>query len=260
MGDMKAKGFTLIELVVSIAILVMVISFASVIFKSSISVLRTSTANTEIMQKLRAITDNLNSDFKGLAENSQGKTRFVLANGLRADCIAFLSTGDFYTTVQYGGQTVRGNIASIFYGQANNPNPISTTPQNKVLLRRQTILTNNPLLPQTDPNRLGEYATTSMAQWKVSPPVNDINRPLIDLNFTNYLAKGVDDFSVQFANWEPVQKKYNWWPRDNEVSTSPAVYLFTTSTKAIKFTFTLNDSRGIIKGGRRFTHIVYVGK
>ena len=28
--------------------------------------------------------------------------------------------------------------------------------------------------------------------------------------------------------------------------------------KAIKFTFTLYDSKGIIKGGRTFTHIVYL--
>jgi hypothetical protein len=28
----------------------------------------------------------------------------------------------------------------------------------------------------------------------------------------------------------------------------------------IKFTFTLYDSRGIIKGGRRFEHIIYIGK
>ncbi len=54
------KAFTLIELVVAIAILVMVISFAGVIFKVSINSHRTATASAEIMRKLRAITDQFN--------------------------------------------------------------------------------------------------------------------------------------------------------------------------------------------------------
>ena len=51
------KAFTLIELLVAIGILAVVMSFASVIFRVSIDAYRTAIANAEIMQKLRAITN-----------------------------------------------------------------------------------------------------------------------------------------------------------------------------------------------------------
>jgi len=41
------------------------------------------------------------------------------------------------------------------------------------------------------------------------------------------------------AFWTPITRQY--WP------------------KALKFTFTLYDSKGTLKGGRTFTHIVYLG-
>ncbi|HPS55403.1 MAG TPA: prepilin-type N-terminal cleavage/methylation domain-containing protein, partial [Sedimentisphaerales bacterium] len=56
------KGFTLIELVVAVGILAMMLGFTSVIFNVSIKGARVVNANAEIMQKLRAITDQLDSD------------------------------------------------------------------------------------------------------------------------------------------------------------------------------------------------------
>ncbi len=64
------KGFTLIELVVAIALLAMVLGFSGLIFKTCIEAHRTAGANSEIMQKLRAITDQLNRDFKGLQKDT----------------------------------------------------------------------------------------------------------------------------------------------------------------------------------------------
>ena len=90
------RAFTLIELVVAIAILAMMISFSSVIFKAGIGTYRTSVANTEIMQKLRAITDQLNADFKGLRKDAPMAIEFVRdSNDVRYDKIAFFSNGDF---------------------------------------------------------------------------------------------------------------------------------------------------------------------
>ena len=65
-GKRFLTGFTLIEILVAIGILAIVMSFSSVIFKVGIGAHRTAIANAEIMQKLRAITDQLNADFKGL--------------------------------------------------------------------------------------------------------------------------------------------------------------------------------------------------
>jgi len=258
------KAFTLIELVVAIAILVMVISFAGVIFKVSISSYRTASANTEIMQKLRAITDQLNADFKGVRRTFPGKVRHHLISGLiRSDCIAFLANGDFQSTGQYVGRTVVGNVASIFYGLAD---PQVARPQDKILVRRQTILTYDSSVPIIDPMNLDEeYYTKSLAEWRVLPP--DPNywtmNPAIDPNdyrdLVMYMAKGVDDFAIQFARWDPVLVNYRWWPANQDM---PAVGFQPTqpiAANAIKFTFTLYDSKGIIRNGRIFTHIVYLG-
>jgi len=70
------KAFTLIELVTAVGILAMIISFASVVFKVSIGAHRAAVANAEIMQKLRAITDQLNTDFKGIQKDAPLLVRF----------------------------------------------------------------------------------------------------------------------------------------------------------------------------------------
>lgn len=61
-----------------------------------------------------------------------------------------------------------------------------------------------------------------------------------------YMAKGVDNFTIE---WLGGPGSMNWVR-----STSGSV-----STRAFKFTFTLYDSHGVIKNGRTFTHIVYLG-
>jgi len=54
-------------------------------------------------------------------------------------------------------------------------------------------------------------------------------------------ANNINEHSLPYGvYWNPYNPK--WWP------------------KALKFTFTLYDSKGIIKGGRRFEHIVYIGQ
>jgi prepilin-type N-terminal cleavage/methylation domain-containing protein len=114
------KAFTLVELVVSIAMLTIVVSFAGVAFKAGIDSHRVTMANAEIMQKLRAITDQLNADFKGIIERPSGKVFFQLGpqldGPLRGDRIAFFTNGDFQSTGQYDGKPVVGNVAAVFYG------------------------------------------------------------------------------------------------------------------------------------------------
>lgn len=267
------KAFTLIELVVAVAMLGMVLLFAGVIFKVSIEAYRTAIANTEIMQKLRAITDQINADFKGVRRDFPHAARGQLINGLmRSDCIAFLGNGDFQSTGQYAqpvSKTVVGNVAGIFYGHAVTPNP-SAAGKERILLRRQTILTSDadPALNASS-SPLGEYYKRSLAEWRAQNPFPDPNlwiaNPPLDVNnpadLVMYMAKGVDDFAIQFAQWDPVLMKYRWTPTDQEIllalgalpSPQPIV------SSAIKFSFTLYDSRGVIRNGRRFTHIVYIG-
>ena len=264
-GRRTNKAFTLIELVVAIAILVMVIFFASMIFRVSISSYRAAAANAEIMQKLRAITDQLNADFKGVRRTFPGTVRHNLISGLiRSDSIAFLANGDFQSTGQPDGRTVVGNVASIFYGLAN----ITTLdPREKILVRRQTILTSDSFLPDSDSNPKGEYYKESLAKWKVNPPVNDsvwIERPSLDPDkeedLVMYMAKGVDDFEIRYAEWDSLNKEFEWLPENEDLESDPNGWENKhIVTDAFKFTFTLYDSKDIIKDGRKFTHIVYLG-
>jgi len=127
------KGFTLIEVVVAVGLLAMVIAFSSLIFKVSIETRRTAGANAEIMQKLRAITNQLNRDFAGLRPDAPLMIWFdqdtSLADPNRYDQIMFFADGDFQSTQLYlktapkvpsltGTDIVVGNVARIYYGQA----------------------------------------------------------------------------------------------------------------------------------------------
>ncbi len=167
------KAFTLIELVVAIAILVMVISFAGVIFKVSINSHRTATASAEIMRKLRAITDQLNSDFRDIRKDAPLMIWFYQDEtdpDQRYDQIMFFADGDFQSTQLYDygvlplpvvpaptGVPIRGNVARIYYGQARVYAPMPASfiypwfqkgqdRQERVLSRRRHILTSDPRL------------------------------------------------------------------------------------------------------------------
>jgi prepilin-type N-terminal cleavage/methylation domain-containing protein len=184
------KAFTLIELLVAIGILAIVLSFSSVIFKVSIGAHRTAIAYAEIMQKLRAITNQLNADFKGLRKNGEIFVVWVAKpltaatykdNDLdgyeRFDRIMFFADGDFQS---YKPPMVRGNIARICYMIANKGN-VSAEGQDRtkrVLARNLHILTNEPSLndfPDFDNfndlqwynwNNRYEYDKISLDGWK----------------------------------------------------------------------------------------------
>ncbi|TFG48663.1 MAG: type II secretion system protein [Candidatus Brocadiia bacterium] len=175
----KIKGFTLVELMVAVAILSLMLLFAGAIFRMSIDSFRTAGANTEIMQKLRAITDQLNDDFGNLRKDGE---IFIVwdadPNGIdddndgkaerydRFDRIMFFADGDFQTYKEWpvlpvASEVLRGNIARICYTLANKPTANPQKPQKpksqpaaeRVLARTQHILTERPTLADPfDPN------------------------------------------------------------------------------------------------------------
>jgi hypothetical protein len=77
-------------------------------------------------------------------------------------------------------------------------------------------------------------------------------------NLGSFMAEGVGNLKIEwnygdrdsvgrlFWHWHSDRQIWPWW----EGKQLP---------KAIKFTFTLYDSKGILKEGRIFTHIVYLG-
>lgn len=150
------KAFTLIELVVAVALLAVVFAFAGAIFKVCINSYRTAGANAEIIQKMRAVTDQLNADFAGLRKDGEIFVVWMasLKDGFppgepnsykRFDRIMFFADGDFQS---YGDEPIRGNVARICYMLANkpdNPNPPIKPRDQKtqkcILARTQHILT-----------------------------------------------------------------------------------------------------------------------
>ncbi len=279
------RAFTLIELVVAIGILAIILSFAGLIFRVSAESQQMAMANAEIMQKLRVITEQLDADFRGwIVEHGgywvistvskdvvapDGATHTVRTN---FDGLLFFANGDFQSTQQYDGQTIVGNVASIYYG-APDPNSyrqkvgsgpeeiVLPAPRDRILLRRQTILA--PEAPQADSRWDGEYYCVSLEQWRTewSDKLDEWMRaPVIEPNnlesqLPMYLAQGVDDFTVHYLpqKTELDGDMIPWERRDardsNDVSIDPA---------AFKVTFTLYDSKGVLKKGRTFTHIVLV--
>jgi len=192
------RAFTLMELMVAVGILALVLSFAGIVFNVSIEAHRMAIANAEIMQKLRAITAQLDADFQGLRKDAEIFVAWVAADRRslppedtndcdldgfeRFDRIVFFADGDFQS---YGSAPpVRGNLARVSYMLARNgPAKAESMPRHKrVLARTQHIITADPALPAglldpADPNALTdpqwhdwhsgyEYEKITPEQWK----------------------------------------------------------------------------------------------
>jgi len=261
----------------------MMISFASLIFDMSIDTHRTAMASAEIMQKLQAITGQLNTDFKELRKDAPVAVAFEATNGepdgIRSDRIVFFSNGDFQSTRQYNDKTVAGNVARIYYGQSAEPEPGTNNPEDirKVILARKLqILTADDTLDDTDPNEpndFNEYTKRSLSEWKlVGLPDRDalsdwIGRSSVQIDLDNpnrmeevipaFMAEGVHNFKIQLLE-DIAAGLLVWWP-DNQQVENEAPYGNTGYPPAFKFTFTLYDSKGILKEGKTYTHIVYLG-
>ena len=284
------RAFTLIELVVAVGLLAMMLVFAGGIFKASIGAQRTAGANADIMQKFRAITQQLNADFKGLRKDAPMGIVFVKdAAGLRSDRIAFLSNGDFQSVRLYkykksddtvAIKTVAGNVAAILYSPTANNQTILARKQ-KILTVDPTLL-DSPILP--DPI---EFIIDSLATWKVrpaklylvqwlAPPILD---PRLEEHIPMYAADGVSNFTIQLAaydanglTWPPANTdfvppldtdgdgififSFNLYNPDS--LTIPDHYYSASLPRSLKFTFTLYDSKGILNRPQTFTHIVYL--
>ncbi|MGA2324241.1 MAG: prepilin-type N-terminal cleavage/methylation domain-containing protein [Sedimentisphaerales bacterium] len=333
-ADEPRFGFTLVELVVAIGIMALVILFAGTVFKTSISSYRIASAQAEIMQKFRAITDQLNNDFRGLRKDAPMFIWFqVDPNNNRFDQIMFFADGDFQSTGQWANKTIVGNLARIYYGQSQNTYGLNA--QYPILARRQHIssadtdlnswpnpdITTFPTTFLPNLNDYYEHDLISLSQWQAltndiaygPTNVNQIinvcfgSRPTVTLADANTLhllmAEKVGSFSVQWSYfYQDVSTGLThiyWWPSidpdgngdfsDSDFSRMPtnpnpfgfyfntaapsflnwfscdkAVYLAgavaeSVYPRALKFTFTLYDSRGVFKDGQTFTHIVYIG-
>ena len=216
----------LVELLVAVGILAVVMSFASVIFKVSVGVHRTAIANAEIMQKLRAITNQLNTDLKGIRKDGEIFVVWVTAQKPntnpndshsyeRFDRIMFFADGDFQS---YGtNPIIRGNTARICYMLAKRGNFKAQVQDRtkRVLARNLHILTDDTSLADfADPNTFSdtqwyewnnryEYDKISLEGWKNIAWENKMNMlsAITDIQVgTSSVSKAIRGVAVEPAD------------------------------------------------------------
>jgi prepilin-type N-terminal cleavage/methylation domain-containing protein len=147
----KQNGFTLVELVVAVGVLAVVLAFSGVIFELTADTRQISSANSQIMDKFRTITRQLDADFSGLRKNAPVFIWFDNTNDPnRFDEIMFFANGDFQSIQTYyngqpdpdKGSPIHSNIARIWYGHAirNGIAPWSDDEIKRILSRRQHLL------------------------------------------------------------------------------------------------------------------------
>ncbi len=297
------KAFTLIELVVAIALLTMAMSFSGVIFKIAINARRTSTATAEIMRNLRALTSQLDSDFKGLqkdgwlilySEEMGNKKEFdnSVLGTFQADRLYYFSTGDFQS---WFPPYVRSNIARVYFGHEWNSLYDNSIVVSKWSLARDIRLL-TPGIASTDDSNDVSYAVCKADLRSFENPYDALYTP-VTINkadtdsFRNLLCQNVGQIVIEWTGgneylnsdnslaWYGLSNSKTDWAFQNGVPLDPAYTTIEDITnlpvsysaewapftprqywpKAVKFTFTLYDSKDVIKNGRTFTHIVYIG-
>jgi prepilin-type N-terminal cleavage/methylation domain-containing protein len=173
-GNLKCarQGFTIVELLVAMSLLVMLLGLSGMVFNTTVAAHRAAGATIDVSRNLRAITDQLNRDFRGLRKDAPLTLWFELdpVTGWRYDQIQFFADGDFQTMKQYfdgtGNKTLYGNMARVYYGhawQVDYSNPTSgflkkgyrqfTMPadaidreSSNILARRAHVSTNKPAM------------------------------------------------------------------------------------------------------------------
>ncbi len=157
----------MVELIVAVGLMGMIIAFSSIIFRFGIDAHRISSANAEIMQKTRAITEQLNSDLRGLRKDAPIVIWFYRPDpnndsNLRADQFMFFADGEYSSMQSYSKfdgkpvaiddlnqkntKLVHGNLARIHYGHtedANNRKTWTLDEPKRTLGRRCHIITDD---------------------------------------------------------------------------------------------------------------------
>jgi prepilin-type N-terminal cleavage/methylation domain-containing protein len=288
------KGFTITELLVAIGLLAAVLAVSSVIFNYSIDAQRTASATSEVMRTLRAITDqlNINLGFQGLQKDGY---LVLWSSSDSNDAIYFFSTGDF----QSWYDPSKSNIARVYFGPVGNcPNDLALdfvllTPGLSSFPSDYCDV--NFADCQNNADCLGIYPIDLLTSDRPSTDIASDPNNMRSLLAQNIGSIKIEWTYGWFDSASPTPDRILWWGVDNHFSDatnlidsdgnpvtnpqrdiiagniqetlSPAT-LYTVEwnpfnqqywPKALKFTFTLYDSKGILKNGRRFEHIVYIG-
>lgn len=181
---MKKQAFTLIEVMVAIALLAIVMVMAGAIFRAAIGSYRMAQANSEVIRNYRTIVDHLDRDLQGLRREGE---IFILwgaypdanvsgaeAGYARCDRILFFAVGDFQSSgYDPNVPDIHGNIARISYGLAKRydpaaaayRDPAATSPRRRILARTQHILLPEPIADDREYIDAGQLASND-PRWR----------------------------------------------------------------------------------------------
>ncbi|OQA01056.1 MAG: hypothetical protein BWY69_01497 [Planctomycetes bacterium ADurb.Bin401] len=232
------KAFTLTELLVAIGLLAAVLTASTIIFHYSIEAHRTAMATAEIMHSVRAITDQLNLQLAGLRKDG---CLMIGASTNGSNNLKFFSVGDFQSSFK---DDVRSNIAWMYFGPAENDS--------------NNLLLDIKLLTPGESGVDVDYEDKSFIQYQEDIINGNYPDAVHDIDLDNpynLLAQRISDIEIEWTDgsvgavyknilW---QGSKTWEPTDNDWP------------KALKFRFTIHDSKNILKGGKTFEHIVYIG-
>jgi len=201
---MMKKAFTIIELLVAMALLVILVAISGVVFSAAVKAHRTAAATTEIMARMRAVTEQLDMDFRGLRSDMPVAVWFEYdpVTRKRYDQIQFFANGVFQSSRQWSyfkksdatlaTTVLEGNTARIYYGQANNA---TITPPNgrtqtrayngtvsdarslgtqQILARRCHLMTQLAMPANTVFPTASTFTTSSFVAWRDSLYGNDV--------------------------------------------------------------------------------------
>jgi type II secretory pathway pseudopilin PulG len=120
----KYNAFTIVELLVAMTLLVILLGLSGMVFNTTVAAHRAAGASIDVSRNLRAVTEQLSNDLRGLRKDAPLFIKFYSIGNARHDLVHFFADGDFQTTKQYfdgtSDVTVYGNIARIYYGHANS--------------------------------------------------------------------------------------------------------------------------------------------
>jgi hypothetical protein len=243
----------------------MVVVFSGTVFKTSITSYRVASAQAEIMQKFRAITDVLDNDFRGLRKDGYIMIYLTFYNGVRSDRICFISTGDFQS---WYNPNVRSNIARIYIGHdGTSIAAYPTNPNRWRLAHDVNLMTFN--MKGEDYNDVN-FAWCQVHPTEIIAEVNAMmypNPPAINIaadsnTIRRLLCENVGQFKIELAyGTTDASGAIIWFSTiGGGVPFAPVIrWPASIWPKALKFIFTIYDSRGVFKDGQTFTHIVYIG-
>lgn len=211
MNEKRNNAFTIVEMLVAMALAIIVMGLTSVIFARAVTAFRKAGATIEITRRADAICQQLTSDFRGLRKDGEIFLAWVAAPEIdeqgipvtptryqKFDRIVFFADGNFQTynpqPSSSGLKQVTGNLARISYVPAKDNADTRAAAQKdrklRILSRTQHIVTAdtdfnafpdltavwNPADFETK-NSDYEYQTMTMADWTnlSNPPLTATN-------------------------------------------------------------------------------------